>query len=58
MTRDEQKKEYHDYQAAARRLCKELPGVIVTDHPTVHVTADRDGAFVEAVIWVGKEKIG
>ena len=57
MTRDEQKKEYQSYQDAARKLCAELPNVTVLNHPTVHVTADRDGAFVEAVIWVAKEKI-
>ena len=57
MTRDELNKEYHDYQDAARKLCEELPGVTLPNHPTVHVTADRDGAFVDAVIWVPKEKI-
>lgn len=63
LTRAELKKEYHDYQEAARRLCEALPSVTVIvdvripDHPTVHVSTDRDGAFVDAVIWVPKEKI-
>ena len=57
MTRDELKKEYHDYQAAARRMCADLPNVSVPDHASAHVPADRDGAFVDAVIWVPKKAI-
>ena len=56
MTRSDQKKEYQSYQDAARKLCEALPGVTVSNHPTAHVTADRDGAFVDVVIWVGKRE--
>lgn len=57
MTRSDLKKEYLAYRAAARNLCGGLPGVTVSDHAAVHVTTDRDGAFVDAVIWVSREKI-
>lgn len=57
MIRDEEKQSYLAYRAAAQLMAKDLPGVSVPDHAPVQVTADRDGAFVEAILWVPKEKI-
>lgn len=60
MTHDETKRLYLAYREKARELFQDV-GWVESEHIQVskeaNVQIGEDGAFVECIVWVGKEKL-
>lgn len=60
LTREEQKAQYTAFRAKARELFEDV-GEIGSEHISIPTHANvqvvRDGAYVEAIVWVPAEKL-